>query len=69
MSKKISGGVFEIRKGVFAYGAPGERAAAVVARGADGQWAGVRGVKPIIGLGSKVGAPAAAVDKLADLRA
>lgn len=70
MSKTKSGSVFEIRPGVFAYGTPGERAVAVVERFKGGNWTGVRGVKPIIGLGAKQGnPPAAAADKLAGLQA
>jgi hypothetical protein len=68
---KNNGSVFEIRPGVFAYGVPGQRAVAVVekAKGAGG-WAGVRGVKPIIGEGAKQGnPPQAALDKLAELQA
>src|SRR5678816_2232256 len=73
MSKtsKTEGSVFEIRPGVFAYGAPGQKAVAVVERfKGGGEWSGVRGVKPIIGLGAKQGnAPAAALEKLAGLGA
>lgn len=71
MSKTKSGSVFEIRPGVFAYGTPGERASAVVEKAKGGVgWTGVRGVKPVIGLGAKQGNPAqAAVDKLAGLQA
>lgn len=71
MSKAKSGSVFEIRPGVFAYGTPGERATAVVEKAkGGGDWAGVRGVKPVIGLGAKQGnPPAGAVAKLADLPA
>lgn len=68
---KNSGSIFEIRIGVFAFGTPGERALAVVqrAKGVAG-WAGVRGVKPIIGLGAKQGnPPQAAIEKLAELSA
>lgn len=73
MSKtsKTAGSVFEIRPGVFAYGAPGQRATAVVekAKGGGG-WTGVRGVKPLIKLDAKQGnAPAGATDKLASLGA
>lgn len=70
MSKKNEG-IFEIRTGVFAYGAPGERALAVVAKAkGGGGWAGVRGVKPLIGVGAKQGnPPQAAIDKLAELTA
>lgn len=66
------GSVFEIRPGVFAYGAPGQRASAVVQKdkGAKGGWIGVRGVKPLIKLDAKQGnAPAGATDKLASLGA
>lgn len=68
---KNNGGVFEIRKGVFAYGTPGERAVAVIEKfKGDGAWTGVRGVKPVIGLGAKQGNPAqAALDKLTELLA
>jgi hypothetical protein len=67
---KSSGSVFEIRPGVFAYGTPGERAVGVVERFKGGDWTGVRGVKPIIGLGAKQGnPPAGAVEKLAELQA
>lgn len=70
MSKK-NGSVFEIRPGVFAYGVPGERAVAVVEKfKGGGKWVGVRGVKPLIGLGAKQGnPPAGAVEKLSELRA
>lgn len=73
MSKtsKTTGSVFEIRPGVFAYGAPGQRASAVIekAKGGGG-WAGVRGVKPLIKLDAKQGnPPAAAAEKLASLGA
>lgn len=66
---KNNGSIFEIRPGVFAYGTPGERAVAVVERfKGGGAWTGVRGVKPVIGLGAKQGNPAAgAADKLAEL--
>lgn len=68
---KISGSVFEIRNGVFAYGIPGQRAVAVVQRAkGGGDWVGVRGVKPLIGIGAKQGnPPKAALDKLAELQA
>lgn len=68
---KNSGSIFEIRSGVFAYGTPGERALAVVERfKGGGGWQGVRGVKPLIGIGAKQGnPPQAAVDKLAELLA
>ena len=68
---KSNGSVFEIRPGVFAYGTPGERATAVVEKfKGGGAWTGVRGVKPIIGLGAKQdNAPAGATDKLAELTA
>jgi hypothetical protein len=74
MSKtsKTAGSVFEIRPGVYAYGAPGQKATAVVQKdkGAKGDWIGVRGVKPVIGLGAKQGnPPAAAAEKLAGLGA
>lgn len=68
---KNNGSVFEIRPGVFAYGTPGERAVAVVEKfKGGGNWTGVRGVKPIIGLGAKQGnPPQAGIDKLAELQA
>lgn len=68
---KNTGSIFEIRPGVFAYGTPGERAVAVVEKfKGGGDWTGVRGVKPVIGLGAKQGnPPAGAVDKLASLQA
>lgn len=68
---KTTGSIFEIRTGVFAFGVPGERALAVVERAKEVKgWIGVRGVKPIIGLGSKPGnPPQAAIDKLAELQA
>lgn len=68
---KNNGSVFEIRPGVFAYGTPGERATAVVQKfKGGGDWTGVRGVKPIIGLGAKQATtPAGAVTKLAELQA
>jgi hypothetical protein len=71
MSKNKSGGIFEIRTGVFAFGTIGERALAVVekAKGGGG-WAGVRGVKPLITQQAKQGnPPQAAIDKLAELTA
>lgn len=67
---KNSGSVFEIRPGVFAFGEPGKRALAVVAKSKGGVWAGVRGVKPLIGIGAKQGnPPQVALDKLAELQA
>lgn len=73
MSKtsKSGGSVFEIRPGVFAYGAPGQKAAAVVQKDkGGGGWIGVRGVKPTIGMAAKQGnPPAAAAEKLAALGA
>jgi hypothetical protein len=73
MSKtsKTAGSVFEIRPGVYAYGAPGQKATAVVQRDkGGGGWIGVRGVKPLIGMGAKQGnPPAAAAEKLANLGA
>lgn len=75
MSKTKSaktGSIFEIRPGVYAYGAPGQRATAVVQKdkGVNGGWIGVRGVKPLIKLDAKQGnAPAGATDKLASLGA
>ncbi len=66
---KTNGSIFEIRSGVFAFGVPGERAIAVIQRfkGAGG-WQGVRGVKPVIGLGAKQGnPPQAALDVFARL--
>lgn len=71
MTKSNSGSVFEIRPGVFAYGVPGKRAVAVVEKfKGGGAWTGVRGVKPIIGIGAKQGnPPRGAADKLAELQA
>jgi hypothetical protein len=69
MSKTKSGSVFEIRPGVFAYGTPGEKAVAVVEKFKGGEWTGVRGVKPVIGLGAKQGnAPQLALDVLSRLQ-
>lgn len=66
---KNNGSAFEIRPGVFAYGTPGVRATAVVERfKGGGAWTGVRGVKPVIGLGAKQGnVPAGAIAKLSEL--
>jgi len=67
MSKK-AGSIFEIRPGVYAFGEPGKKAVAVVAKDKGGPYAGVRGVKPTIHMDAKPAEPAqGALDVLARL--
>ena len=70
MSKKTAA-VYEIRKGVYAYGFIGQKAITVVARPKEGApYAGVRGVRPVINEGAKqVEPPKAAMETIERLTA